>query len=47
MVSSVQFDRPEDNRHFLIYERVEKFILQIERQIKCPIWLVVKYPLTT
>gem|GEM_PF-3231439 len=46
-ILNVQVDSPQRNGDLLVYEGLDKFIVQVERQIKCPIWLVVKYPLTT
>ena len=46
-ILDVQMDGPQRNGDLFVDEGLDSFIVQVERQIKCPIWLVVKYPLTT
>jgi len=46
-ILDVQMDGPQRNGDLFVDEGLDNFIVQVERQIKCPIWLVVKYPLTT
>ena len=46
-ILDVQMYGPQRNGDLFVDEGLDSFIVQVERQIKCPIWLVVKYPLTT